>query len=62
MTIALLLLFYLVGGRWGSRDPLASMDLAILGWAHETFLRTVGVGSFGLASLTLLSGGGGFGM
>ena len=28
------------------------------GWTHVTFLRTVGVGSPGLASLTPLSGGG----
>ncbi len=28
------------------------------GWTHATFLRTVGVGSPGLASLTPLSGGG----
>ena len=33
-------------------------DVVGSGWTHVTFLRTVGVGSPGLASLTPLSGGG----
>jgi len=33
-------------------------DVVGSGWIHVTFLRTVGVGSPGLVSLTPLSGGG----
>jgi len=39
---------------WG----LVMSDVVDSGWTHVTLLRTVGVGSPGLASLTPLSGGG----